>query len=397
MFVGRRIVVVGGGLAGLRTCEALRAAGYDGGIELLCAEAVLPYDRPPLSKAALTGSQDTTFDVDFDGLGIEVRLGARAVSLDCGRRIVTTEDGEHPYDALVIATGAAPIVLPGRGRQQVLRTSSDAEALRGELRSGTRLTLVGAGWINAEIATTALSLDCSVTVVEADSAPLRGPLGPRVAERMLPWWGAADLRCDVGVIEVVEAGPVLSDGTLIESDVVVTGIGVRPDIGWLAGSGLDIDRGVVVDESLRTSDPAVFAVGDVAARWSPRYGSRIVGQHWDDARTGPATVAAALLRPDERPVFDPVPYFWSDQFGHKVQFVGYRTESDEMVFRDGDDGKWGAAWFDEAGRLTAHLTVDSPRHMVQARMAIDRGVVVDPDSIRDLAAPLQSVPLPTTT
>lgn len=396
MFIGRKIVVVGGGLAGLRTCEALRAAGYDGGIELLCAEAVLPYDRPPLSKTALTGSQDTTFDVDFGGLGLDVRLGARAIALDCDRRIVTTETGEHPYDALVIATGAAPIVLPGRGRQQVLRTTADAEALRGELRSGARLTLVGAGWINAEIATTALSLGCSVTVVEAGATPLCGPLGPQVAERMLPWWDGAELHCDAGVAEITETGAVLNDGTLIGADVVVTGIGVKPDVGWLAGSGLDIDRGVVVDESLRASDPAVFAVGDVAARWSPRYGSRIVGQHWDDARTGPATVAAALLRPAERSVFDPVPYFWSDQFGHKVQFVGYRTESDEMVFRESDDGKWGAAWFDDAGRLTAHLTVDSPRQMVQARMAIDRGVVVDPDAIRDLAAPLRPAPLPVT-
>ncbi|WP_420748974.1 NAD(P)/FAD-dependent oxidoreductase [Rhodococcus sp. O3] len=395
MFVGRRILVVGGGLAGLRACEALRAEGFDGEIELLCGEEAPPYDRPPLSKAALAERRDTTFDVDYDGLGIGVRLGVRATGLDRERRLVLTEDGAHPYDALIIATGAAPVVLPGSGRQHVLRTAADADMLRAELRPGTRLTLVGAGWINAEIATTANTLGCSVTVLEAAPAPLCEPLGFQVAQRMLPWWDRTDLRCGVAVAEITEGGPVLTDGTLVESDVVVIGIGVRPDVAWLAESGLAVDRGVVVDESLRTADPVVFAVGDVAARWSPRYRSRIVGQHWDDARTGPATIAAALLGQDSGSVFDPVPYFWSDQFGHKVQFVGHRSPSDRMIFREGRDGKWGAAWIDDSSRLTAHLSVDSPRHMVQARMAIDRGVVVEPDVIGDLDVPLQPAALPT--
>ncbi|MGV9733279.1 NAD(P)/FAD-dependent oxidoreductase [Rhodococcus aetherivorans] len=390
MFNGRRIVVVGGGLAGLRTCEALRAEGFDGELELICSEPTPPYDRPPLSKSALLEAQDTTFDVDYAALGVELRLGVRARALDTAARAVHTDAGERSYDALVVATGAAPVALPGAGRQLVLRTAADAERLRAELRPGARVVLVGAGWINAEIATTALSLGCSVTCVEAGSRPLAGPLGAQVAERLRSWWDGVDLRCGTGVGEVTTDGLTLDDGTALPADVVVTGIGVRPDVGWLTGSGLEIDRGVVVDESLRTADPAVFAVGDVAMRWSPRFGTRLGGEHWDEARTGPATVAGALLRPQSPPVFDPVPYFWSDQFGHKIQFVGHRSESDDMVFREGADGKWGAAWFDAAGQLTAHLSVDSPRHMVQARMAIDRRVVVDPDEIRDLSAPLQA-------
>ncbi|EME56971.1 oxidoreductase [Rhodococcus ruber BKS 20-38] len=390
MFNGRRIVVVGGGLAGLRTCEALRAEGFDGELELLCAESTPPYDRPPLSKSVLLEPQDTTFDVDYAALGVELRLGARARSLDTAARVVHTDAGAHSYDALVVATGAAPVTLPGAGRQLVLRTAADAERLRAELRPGARVVLVGAGWINAEIATTALSLGCSVTCVEAGPRPLAGPLGAQVAERLHAWWEGVDLRCGTGVGEITPGGLTLDDGTALPADVVVTGIGVRPDVGWLSGSGLEIDRGVVVDESLRTSDPSVFAVGDVAMRWSPRFGTRLGGEHWDEARTGPATVAGALLRPQSPPVFDPIPYFWSDQFGHKIQFVGYRSESDDMVVREGADGKWGAAWFDAAGQLTAHLSVDSPRHMVQARMAIDRRAVVDPDAIRDLSAPLQA-------
>ncbi|MCD2114160.1 NAD(P)/FAD-dependent oxidoreductase [Rhodococcus rhodochrous] len=393
MFVGRRILIVGGGLAGLRTCEALRAEGFDGEIEMLCGEGTPPYDRPPLSKAALAERRDTTFDVAYDALGVDLRVGVRATGLDRDRHVVLSDTGEHPYDALVVATGATPVILPGSGRQHVLRTAADADALRAALRPGTRLTLVGAGWINAEIATTAHALGCSVTVLESAPAPLHQPLGPEIAHRMLPWWEHVDMRCGVAVAEISDAGPVLADGSLVESDLVVTGIGVGPDVAWLAGSGLDIDRGVVVDEQLRTADPAVFAVGDVAARWSPRYRSRIVGQHWDDARTAPATIAAALFRPDRGLVFDPVPYFWSDQFGHKIQFVGHRDPSDRMVFREGRDGKWGAAWIDDSSRLTAHLSIDSPRHMVQARMAIDRGAVVDPEAIGDLDTPVQSMPL----
>lgn len=393
MFVGRRILIVGGGLAGSRTCEALRAEGFDGDIELLCGENTPPYDRPPLSKAALTERRDTTFDIDYDALGVDLRLGVQATGLDRHRRVVLTDTGEHPYDALVVATGASPVRLPGPGRQHVLRTADDADALRAALRPGTRLTLIGAGWINAETATTARALGCSVTVLESAPAPLHQPLGPEVAQRMLPWWEHIDIRCGTSVAEVTDTGPVLADGSLVESDLVVTGIGVRPDVAWLADSGLHIDRGVVVDERLRTADPAVFAVGDVAARWSPRYRRRIVGQHWDDARTAPAVLAATLLRPDRGLVFDPVPYFWSDQFGHKIQFVGHRDPSDRMILRQGRDGRWGAAWVDDTSRLTAHLSIDSPRHMVQARMAIDRSAVVEPDAIGDLDAPVHPMPL----
>lgn len=390
MFDGQQVLIVGAGMAGARACEALRAEGFQGQIQLIGGEHHLPYDRPPLSKVALGEKRDTTFPVDYEKLKVDLRVGVKASGLDLARQVVHTTSGEHAYDRLIIATGADPIVLPGQGPQLSLRTADDADRLRAELRPGAHVVLVGAGWINSEIATTAARLGCEVTCIEAGQAPLATPLGEELGRRIVPWWSGIDLRLGVGVLEVTGSGLLLTDGSRVDADIVVVGIGVRPATRWLQESGLELDRGVVVDEYLRTSDAAVLAAGDVAARWSPRFGTRLRGEHWDDARTGPAAAVGTLLHgPEEPAIFDPVPYFWSDQFGHKLQFVGCRTETDELVFRDGEDGRWGAAWIDDDGRLTAHLTIDSPRLMIQARMAIDKRAVVDRQAIRDLSVPLQ--------
>lgn len=386
-----RIVVVGGGLSATRVCEQLRAKGYEGELIVLGAESRLPYDRPPLTKAALLEDRDTTLRTDFDLLRADVRLGVTATGVDRDRNVVRSGEGEIPFTGMVIATGATPVRLPGAGRQFTVRTADEAVQLREKLRAGAHVVLAGAGWINAEVATAALRLGCRVTCVEPGSAPLSPVLGPEVGELFLPWWAGVDLRLATSVAEVDEDGVLLDDGTHLDADVVVTGIGVRPEIGWLKNSGIEVDRGVVVDEHLRTTRPGVFAVGDVAARWSPRWNTRLRVEHWDDARTGPETVAAGLLGgsagAEPLPVHDPVPYFWSDQFGHKIQYVGHHTPSDTVVIRGRGSAKWGVAWLAPDGTLNAHLSVDLPRQMIQARSAIDARTKPDPGILNDPAAP----------
>jgi len=381
------VVVVGAGLAGGRTCVALRQAGHAGGIVLVGAEEHRPYDRPPLSKAVLTDpDEDPDLGLDLDG--VDLRLGVRATGLDLGGRTLGTDSGDVRYDALVLATGAEPVVLPGDGPQVTLRTKEDAVRVRAALVPGARIVLVGAGWIGAEVATAALAAGCDVVALEAGPAPLAGPLGPDVAARFLPWWAGVDLRTGV-LVERVESGGVrLGDGSLVPADLVVSGVGVRPAVGWLQDSGLELTAGgVAVDGDGRTSDPHVFAVGDVASRHSPRLGERVHSGHWDEAVNGATAVANAVLgRPQGT---DRVPYFWSDQFGRKVQYVGQHGALDTAVLREHDDPeKWGVAWLAEDGRLTAHLNVGFPRAMVRARAALEAGKVVDPAAITRLDAEL---------
>ena len=380
-----RVVVVGAGVAGGRTCVALREAGFGGDIVLVGAEQHPPYDRPPLSKAALLSGGDTTFGYDFDALDVKVRWGEQAESLDLAERLVTTSRGGLFYDVLVAATGAHPVRLPGTGDQNLLRTRDDADRLRHKLEPGARVVIVGAGWIGAEVATAALARGCTVTCLEGAETPLAVQLGHEVASRFLPWWAAADLRCGVQVREVTPDGVVLPDGSSIAADVVVTGVGVRPATQWLTGSGLELDRGVLVDCDRRTSDAHVYAVGDIASRWSPRYQSRVVGGHWDEAIHGPTAAAAAIVGAPKG--IDDVPYFWSDQFGRKIQYVGQHSPDDHLVLRTSDDpAKWGAAWVGPDGVLRAHLSVGAPRAMANARAAIDQARRVDVESIRSLTS-----------
>ncbi|MCJ0977764.1 FAD-dependent oxidoreductase [Rhodococcus sp. ARC_M12] len=383
----KKVVVVGGGLAGARTCETLRTHGFDGEIVLLAAEAHLPYDRPPLTKAALKGELDTQFRTDYDALKVDVRTSTPATGLDTEAKQIHTADGSVDYDFLVIATGAAPILLPGSTRQLAVRTVDDSRALRDKLVPGAKVVLVGASWIGAEVATAALAAGAHVTCVEFGPAPLAGALGQDIGGRFVDWWSGVDLRLGVGVKKVTDTGVELSSGENIDADVVVAGIGVEPDTAWLEGSGLKIDRGVVVDEHLRTSDPHVFAVGDVAVRWSPRANDALLVEHWDDARTGPDAIARTLVG-DAPVAHDPVPYFWSDQFGRKLQYVGHHGAEDHPVIRNGDDGKWAVAWLDVTGLLTAHLSIDTPKLMIGARAAIAGGIRPDLVALQDITQPL---------
>jgi NADPH-dependent 2,4-dienoyl-CoA reductase/sulfur reductase-like enzyme len=378
-----RIVVVGGGLAGLRTIEELRARGYEDQVTLVGAESRPPYDRPPLSKKVLTGElDDTSLRADLDSLGIDARLAESATGLRPG--LLSTDAAEYAFDGLVLATGAVPMRLPGPGPQLVLRTLDDALALRARLEPGTRLSVVGAGWIGAELATAAAARGCRVTVVEAAGAPLAAGIGPAVGANTAAWYEQAgvELRLGQKVGSIEPDGIALADGELLAADVVVTAVGVRPAVDWLAGSGIELENGVAVDSRLRTSVDGVYAAGDCASFWSERYGLRLRFEHWDVALHAPEVVAAGLLGGND--VYDPVPYVWSEQFGRMLQYVGWHGGADQLVWR-GDpaaDRKWAVCWL-AAGRLVAALTVSLPRDLLQARRLIETGVAVDPARLAD--------------
>ncbi len=395
----RRIVVVGAGMAGVQTAVALREQGFSGSITVLGAEPHQPYDRPPLSKAVLLGAADgSAFEVDFTGLGIDLRLGVHADGIRPAERQVVTAAGPVPYDRLVLATGAEPVTLPGTlglPGTHVLRTLDDANALRSVLAAGQEVVVVGAGWIGAEFATAARESGCEVTVVEAADRPLAGVLPAEIAEPMRAWYRAAGVRLLTGVaVSAVEPGAVvLADGTRLTAGAVVVGIGARPTTGWLAGSGVELDehRAVRADDRLRTSLPGVYAVGDCASFPSARYGRRLLIHHWDNAVQGPRTAAANLLGGDE--VYDPVPYFWSEQFGRFVQYVGHHTDTDRMVLRGELDGpSWSVCWLRD-GVLVALLAVGRPRDLAQGRKLIERGARIDPVAAEDPTVPLKAAVL----
>jgi NADPH-dependent 2,4-dienoyl-CoA reductase/sulfur reductase-like enzyme len=377
------IVVVGAGLAGLHTVVALRGQGYRGPLTLLGREGIEPYDRPPLTKELLRGhTDDTTLEADWAALDVDRRLSTRALSVEAGR--VTTDDGVFDADAIVLATGAAPRRLPGDSTALTLRTAEDALRLRSSLRPGTRLVLVGAGWIGAEVATEAVARGVDVTVVEALATPLAGALPAAVGERMLPWWTGVDLRLGVQVDRVEPSAVHLVDGSEIAADVVLVGIGVTPVT--VPGVELTPAGAVAVDAGLRTSVPGVLAAGDCASWPSSRYGVSMLVEHWDNALHAPAVAAANALGGDD--VWDPVPYFWSEQWGRMVQYAGHHPAGDHVVWRE-DGERWAAFWL-AGDRLVAAITVDRPRDLVQARRLMQRDASVDPGVLADPAAAVKS-------
>ncbi|OKK08332.1 oxidoreductase [Streptomyces sp. CB03234] len=393
----RRVVIVGAGMAGVQTAVALREQGFTGPVLLIGAEPHQPYDRPPLSKAVLLGTAEgSAFDVDFEALGIELRLGVEVTALRPGAREVDTEAGPVPYDVLVVATGAQPIALPGsegvRG-VHLLRTLDDAERLRPVLAEKHDVVVVGAGWIGAEFTTAALEAGCAVTVVEAAARPLAGALPAEVAAPMAEWYeeSGAKLLTHARVGHVEPGEVALEDGRLLPAGAVVVGIGARPATAWLAGSGVELgpEGAIVADDHLRTSAPDVYAVGDCASFPSARYGERLMVHHWDNALQGPRTVAAAVVGEAPRP-YDPVPYFWSEQFGRFVQYAGHHPAADAMVWRGDPVGAaWSVAWL-RGDALVALLAVGRPRDLAQGRKLIESGAPLDPGLVADPSVPLKS-------
>ena len=388
-------MVAGAGQAGLRTVEQLRARGFAGDITLIGAETRPPYDRPPLSKKVMAGViDDTSLPFDPGELAITARLGEAACALEDGV-LRTSSGGAYPFDTLVLATGSEPVRLPGPGAQRTLRTLDDALALRALLRPGLRLAIAGAGLIGAELATAAVAAGAHVTVVEYAPAPMLAAVGPDVAAVMARWYADAgvDLRLATGVSSVEDGGLALDGGSWLAADEVVTAVGARPRLGWLDGSGIDVGVCVAVNERLQASVPGVFAVGDCAAYLSGRYGRRLRFEHWDIALHAPEVAAANVLGGSE--VFDPVPYFWTEQFGRMVQYAGLHSPSDRLVWRgDPAEAKFGAFWLDADGRLTALLAVGVPKDVVQARRLLLAGrPAVDPDALADPSVQVRAAAL----
>ncbi|MFD5950813.1 NAD(P)/FAD-dependent oxidoreductase [Streptomyces collinus] len=397
----RRVVVAGAGMAGVQTAVALRERGFTGDVILLGAEPHQPYDRPPLSKAVLLGkSEGSAFDVDFEALGVELRLGCEVLGLRPADHELDTEGGPVPYDVLVVATGAEPVRLPGAEGVpgvHLLRTLDDAERLRPVLARRHDIVVVGAGWIGAEFATAAREAGCAVTVVEAAERPLAGALPAEVAAPMTGWYADAGVTLRTHArVERVEPGAVLlDDGSRLPAGAVVVGIGARPATAWLAGSGIELGSHgeIVADEHLRTSVPDVYAVGDCASFPSGRYGERLLVHHWDNALQGPRTVAVNIVgrATGETPaVYDPVPYFWSEQFGRFVQYAGHHAAADTILWRGDPAGPaWTVCWLRDE-RLVALLAVGRPRDLAQGRRLIESGTAMNPVLLADPARPMKA-------
>ncbi|MEV8312954.1 FAD-dependent oxidoreductase [Streptomyces sp. NPDC059900] len=387
-------------MAGVQTAVALREQGFAGAVTLIGAEPHQPYDRPPLSKAVLLGkAESSAFDIDFGALGIELSLGREVTGVRPADHVLDTAAGPVPYDTLVIATGAEPVLLPGTSGVpgvHLLRTLDDAERLRPVLAGQHRIVVVGAGWIGAEFATAAREAGCAVTVVEAAGRPLAGALPAEVAAPMTSWYAdsGAELRVHARVERVEPGSVLLADGTRLPADAVVVGIGARPATDWLADSGITLGahREILADDHLRTSEPDVYAVGDCSSFPSGRYGERLLVHHWDNALQGPRTVAANII--GETPsAYDPVPYFWSEQFGRFVQFAGHHAADDELVWRGDPAGAaWSVCWL-RGGALAAVLAVGRPRDLAQGRKLIEAGTRLDPGLVADPAVPLKKAVL----
>ncbi|MGW9136627.1 NAD(P)/FAD-dependent oxidoreductase [Streptomyces sp. NPDC055681] len=390
-------------MAGVQTAVALREQGFTGPVTLIGAEPHQPYDRPPLSKAVLLGTAEgSAFDIDFEELDIELQLGRDVTGVRADAHELDTLAGPVPYDVLVIASGAEPVVLPGSEGVpgvHLLRTLDDAARLRPVLDQQHTVVVVGAGWIGAEFATAARAAGCEVTVVEAADRPLAGVLPAEVAAPMARWYAqsGAELLTGAPVARIEPGSVVLADGRTVAAGAVVVGIGARPATGWLAGSGIALgpDGSVTADAELRTSLPDVYAVGDCASFPSARYGTRLLVHHWDNALQGPRTAAANIIGAgadgaSQLLAYDPVPYFWSEQFDRFVQYAGHHGGADTLLWRgDPADPAWSVCWLRD-GALVAVLAVGRPRDLAQGRKLIEAGAQLDPVRAADPAVPLKS-------
>jgi NADPH-dependent 2,4-dienoyl-CoA reductase/sulfur reductase-like enzyme len=387
----RTVVVVGASLAGLRATETLRREGFDGRIVLVGAEPHLPYDRPPLSKQLLAGEWEppelALRRTPYDELDVELRLGVRATALDAAGRVLTLAGDETlPFDGAVLATGAAPRTLPGTPDLDgifVLRTVDDALDLRARLDAQPRVVVVGAGFIGSEVAATCRMRGLQVTVLEALPAPLVRGLGPvlgMVCGELHRDHGV-DLRLGVGVAAIEGAGKVervrLDDGSTVDADVVVVGVGVAPVTDWLEGSGLVLENGIVCDETLLAA-PDIVAAGDVA-RWpNPLFDGEVMRlEHWTNAAEQGVAAARRLLvaEGDQPDVYAPVPFVWSDQYDRKIQTVGLVSADAEVHVAHGTlDERQFVALFGKDGRITGALGFNRPRNVMQYRKLIaERG------------------------
>jgi 3-phenylpropionate/trans-cinnamate dioxygenase ferredoxin reductase subunit len=394
-------VIVGGGLAGAKAAETLRAEGYDGPVVLVAGEAEVPYERPPLSKGYLLGKADresprvhpADWYADHD---VELRTGLRATHLDPGAHRLTLEDGDElGYAKLLLATGSSPRRLPVPGADldgvRYLRTLADADTLLADLSGGgRRVVIVGAGWIGLEVAAAARHHGNQVTMVEPQPTPLHAVLGPEmggVFARLHREHGV-DLFTGTVVRELRGAGgrvqSVVTDRHAgLAADVVVIGVGVTPDVELAAAAGLEVDNGVVTDHALRTSVPDVFAAGDVASSFHPLYGRYVRVEHWANALNGGPAAARSML--GQEVTYDRVPYFFTDQYDLGMEYSGLGGPGDTVVTRGApEDGAFIAFWVQD-GRVTAGMNVnvwdvtDPIQELIRSRRRVPVASLTDVD------------------
>jgi 3-phenylpropionate/trans-cinnamate dioxygenase ferredoxin reductase component len=395
-------VIVGGGLAGAKTAEALRDNDFDGHIVLLAGEERLPYERPPLSKEFLAGKKelsdftvhDAAWHRDHD---VDLRLGTEVRDIEPEAHAVVLPDGEKlRYDKLVLATGSRSRRprIPGADAAGVhyLRTVADSEALRSVLTDGASLAIVGGGWIGLEVAAIARQRGARVTVVESAKLPLLGALGPEVAEvfAALHREHGVDLRLDESVDEITTVGQTatglkLGDGSTVAADAVLVAVGAAPNVELAERAGMEMsDGGVRVDASLRSSDPDIYAVGDIAAAQHPLFGTRIRTEHWANALKQPAVAALGMLGKPAQ--YNEIPYFFTDQYDLGMEYVGHSPGYRRVVFRgDPGTGEFLAFWLDGDNRVLAGMNVniwdvvDDVKAVIRSRVAADPGKLADPD------------------
>ena len=399
-----RVVVVGGGLAAASAVDELRSNGHEGGIEVFCAEPHLPYERPPLSKEVLLGSaeEDKVFVHDkawYDERDVTLHLDTPVTGLDLDRREVAADGRTAGFDQLLLATGASPrrLAMADQSGAEVayLRTLEDNRRLREAFGSAGRIVIIGGGWIGLEVAAAARNAGVDVTVVEMQDLPLLGVLGPEVAEVFadLHREHDVDLRLGVGV-DAIEARNGasevrLADGASVPADLVVVGIGVQPEVGLAREAGLAVGDGVLVDGRLRTSDPDVFAVGDIAGHDHPVLGRRVRVEHWDNA-IHQARAAARVMLGGDQP-YDRLPYFFTDQYDLGMEYVGSVGPDgyDEVVLRgDVSTRVFTALWL-QGRRVVAAMHANDWDQIDPIRGIVGREV--DRDQLADASVPLDEV------
>src|SRR4051794_383119 len=404
-----QFVIVGGGLAGAKLAEALREQGFEGALTLVGAEHHLPYERPPLSKDYLAGQVERSdFQVHgadwYDENNVALRLDTIATEIDPTAHTVTLADGSSlAYAKLALATGSEPRVLPVPGFDasgvHQLRTVEDSDAIRAELSPDARLVIVGGGWIGLEVAAAARGRGADVSVIEAADRPLAGALGPEIAESFLRLHREHGVTFHLGASvasldsdDDVVTGVTLADGTHLEADAVVVGVGAAPRLSLAEGAGLETDNGVLVDENLQSSDPDIVAVGDIARQWHPVLGQRVRVEHWANALNQPAAAAATMLGTPTP--YTELPYFFTDQYDAGMEYVGHAPPgSYESVVVRGDLGgrEYIAFWLDGEGRVLAGMNVNVWDVVDDVKTLILAKEPVDPDRLADAEVALSDV------